>query len=83
MKSKNQKPLEKIVLTQGKLQMFVTLGDVALDGQTPQEFASEVLEAFQLLMEFRNMVSAMSKLDEAPSEAVLAYIDTPSSEAVL
>lgn len=75
MTRKTEKPFDKIVLTRGKLDMYVQYGDAVLKGQTPQEFAAEVQEAFAYLLDFRNMVSAMAKLDEAPAGAVRMYLD--------
>lgn len=70
-----EKPFNKIMLTKGKLRAYVTYGDMALDGQTPQEFAADVLECFELLMEFRNIINGMVTFDETPSRAVLPYLD--------
>lgn len=70
------KPFHKIMVTRATLRMFVEYGDAALDGKTFQEFAAEVQDCMELLMDFRNMVNAMVTFDEAPAEAVLPYLPT-------
>lgn len=74
MAKKPEKPFNKIMMVRSKLRMFVEYGDHALDGQTPQEFAADVLECFEYLMEFRNIVNGMVSFDETPSRAVLPYL---------
>jgi hypothetical protein len=75
MGKKTEKPFDKIVLTQGKLKMFVEFGEAALRGQTVQEFAADVLECFGYLMTFRNIINGMVRFDEAPEQAVLPYLE--------
>ena len=74
MSRKTEKPFNKIMLTRAKLGMFVQYGDAALDGQTAQEFAADVHECLEYLMEFRNIVNGMVTFDEAPSRAVVPYL---------
>lgn len=57
-----------------KLRMYIEYGDHALGDQTPQEFAADVLECFEHLMEFRNIINGMVSFDQEPSRAVLPYI---------
>ena len=72
--ARKEKPFDKIMLTKGKLDMYVQYGDIALKGQPPQEFASEVKEAFGYLMDFRNIINGMVRFDEAPDRAVIPYL---------
>lgn len=74
MAKKPEKPFAKIQTTRAKLDMYVEFGDLALDGQSPQDFAAEVREAFAYLIDFRNIINGMVSLDEAPAEAVLPYL---------
>lgn len=74
MANKPKKPFHKILTTRAKLGMFVELGDRALGEQSAQEFAAEVLECFDHLMAFRNIVNGMVSLDEPPARAALAYV---------
>lgn len=74
MAKKTETPFHKIMVTRANLRMFVEYGDAALKGQTPQEFAADVMECFEWLMEFRNIINGMVALDEAPSRAVVPYL---------
>jgi hypothetical protein len=82
MARKQETPFNKIMLTRAKLRMFVEFGDHALDGQTPQEFAADVAECLEYLMDFRNIVNGMVTLDEKPGRAALSYIDENDVRAV-
>jgi len=73
MPKRKETPFDKIVMTRGKLGLYVRHGDVALDGQDPQEFADEVQECFQHLLDFRNMVNEMAALEQAPMDVVKSY----------
>ncbi len=74
MARKTETPFHKIMLVRSKLRLYVEYGDAALQGQTVQEFAADVLECFEWLMEFRNIINGMVSFDEAPSRAVLPYL---------
>lgn len=82
MAKKPEKPFHKIMVTRAKLRMFVEYGDNALDGQTAQEFAADVQECMEHLMELRNIINGMVTLDEPPARAALAYINDDDIEAV-
>jgi hypothetical protein len=77
--AKSEKPFNKIMIVRARLAMYVEHGEAALQGQTPQEFATEVHECFSYLMEFRNIINGMVSFDQTPSRAVLPYL----SEEVL
>lgn len=81
MSQKPEKPFNKIMTVRSKLGLFVEYGDHALDGQTPQEFAADVLECFEHLMAFRNIVNGMASLDEPPARAALLYVSDEDIEA--
>ena len=74
-RKREQTPFDKLMMVRSRLRMYVEYGDHALDGQTPQEFAAEVQESLDLLMDFRNMVNSMASLEETPQRAVLVYLD--------
>jgi hypothetical protein len=74
MAKRDEKPFNKILSARSKLRMYVEYGDHAIVGQTPQEFAADVLECFEYLMEFRNIINGMVGFDEAPSRAVIPYL---------
>lgn len=75
MARKSETPFNKIMLTRGKLRAYVTYGDMALEGQTPQEFAADVQECLEYLMSFRNIINGMVALEEPPERAVLPYLE--------
>lgn len=75
MARKNEKPFDRIMTVRSKLDMFVQYGDIALKDQTQAEFLAEVHEAFNYLMEFRNIINGMVRFDEPPRDAVLPYLD--------
>jgi hypothetical protein len=75
------KPFHKIMTVRSKLRMYVEYGDHALDGQTPQEFAADVQECFELLMDFRNIINGMVSFDETPQRAVLPYLEDEREDA--
>lgn len=77
MARKGEKPFHKIMLTSSKLRLYVEHGDLALDGQTPQQFAADVLECFEHLMTFRNIVNGMVSFEQAPAEAARMYLPEP------
>lgn len=68
-------PFDKILITGGKLRLYVKYGEVALDGQTVQEFAVDVQECFQYLMDFRNIVNGMVGLEVPPADAAKMHLD--------
>lgn len=74
-RKREQTPFDKLMMVRSRLRMYVEYGDHALDGQTPQEFAAEIQESMDLLMDFRNMVNSMASLEETPQRAVLVYVD--------
>lgn len=74
-RKRQETPFEKIMLTRGKLRLYVEHGDTALDGQSPQEFAAEVQECYQYLMDFRNIVNSMVGLEFPPSDAAKMHVD--------
>ena len=74
MARKPEKPFDKIISARVTLGLYVQHGDAALGGKTPQEFAAEVHECFEYLMEFRNIINGMVGFNEAPSKAVLPYL---------
>ena len=74
MAQKSQTPFDKMMVTQARLHMYVQHGDVALQGQAPQEFAAEVKECMDHLMTFRNIINGMVSFDEVPERAALFYI---------
>jgi hypothetical protein len=82
MPKKPPRPLDKILDVRSRVELFIRYGDHALGGKTIAEFMPEVSEALGYLMDFRNMVNAMSSLDEAPSEAVLPYLSNDALDAV-
>jgi len=67
-------PFDKIMRTASTLRLYVEYGDVALDGQTPQEFAADTQEALQYLLDFRNMVNSMAALNESPQDAIQHHL---------
>lgn len=73
--ARKRPPLDDVVMTRSKLEMYVQYGDAALKGQSPQEFAAEVLAAYKHLMDVRNIVLAVSRLDQAPSDAARFCIE--------
>lgn len=73
-KKSSEKPFNKLMTIRARLRMYVEYGDHTLDGQTPQEFGKDVLECFELLMEFRNIINGMVSFDDTPSRAVLPYL---------
>ncbi|MEY1555296.1 hypothetical protein AB3Y40_06640 [Yoonia sp. R2331] len=72
---KKESTLNKIIMTRTKLGLWVNYGDVALDGQEPQEFAAEVKECFDALMDFRNIVSAMASLEGEPKDRAREFLE--------
>lgn len=74
MARKSETPFNKIMNVRTKLRLYVEYGDAALGEQTPQEFATDTLECFEHLMEFRNIINGMVSFDEAPSRAVVPYL---------
>lgn len=74
MARKTETPFHKIMTIRAKLRMYVEYGDHALNGQTPQEFAADIQEIVEYLMDFRNMVNSMVSFDDTPSRSVLPYI---------
>lgn len=74
-RKREQTPFDKLMMVRSRLRMYVEYGDHALGGQTPQEFAAEIQESMDLLMDFRNMVNSMASLEETPQRAVLVYVD--------
>lgn len=74
MPRKTETPFHKILQVRSKLGLYIEYGDNALGDQTPQEFASDVRECFEYLMEFRNIINGMVSFDEAPSRAVVPYL---------
>ena len=74
MARKAEKPFDKIMTIRSRLALYVQYGDAALGEQTPQAFAADVMECFELLMEFRNIINGMVAFDQAPSRAVLPYL---------
>ena len=74
MRRKTETPFHKILQARSKLGLYIEYGDNALGDQTPQEFASDVRECFEYLMEFRNIINGMVSFDEAPSRAVVPYL---------
>jgi hypothetical protein len=77
MPRNTEKPFHKILMTGTKLRLYVEHGDLALDGQTPQQFAADVLECFEHLMTFRNIVNGMVSFNEPPAEAARMYLPEP------
>lgn len=73
--AKAEKPFHKITVTQALLRMYVEHGDPALQGRAPQEFAAEVLECFEWLMDFRNLINGMVSFNRPPKEAVAPFLD--------
>jgi hypothetical protein len=73
-RQKQETPFNKIMLVRSKLGLFVQYGDAALGEQTPQQFAADVAECFEHLMEFRNIINGMVSFDQAPSRAVIPYL---------
>lgn len=69
-----EKPFHKIMVTHSKLRAYVEHGDLALDKQTPREFAADVLECFEHLMTFRNIVNGMVSFERAPADAARMYL---------
>jgi hypothetical protein len=67
-------PFRKIMAVRSRLRLYVEYGDQALDGQTSQEFAADVQECVEFLMEFRNIINSMVSFDDAPSRAVIPYL---------
>jgi hypothetical protein len=76
MARRQDKPFDKLMTVRAKLRMYVEYGDHALDGQTPQEFAADVQECFELLMDFRNIINGMVSFNETPQRAVLPYLNS-------
>lgn len=74
MAKKSETPFHKIMVTRQKLRLYVEYGDHALDGQTIQQFAGDVLECLETLVEFRNIVNGMASLEQKPSFAVIPYL---------
>lgn len=74
MARKTEKSFDKIMLTSSKLRMYVEYGDVALKGQTPQQFAADVLECFEHLLTFRNIVNRMVSFDQPPADAARMHL---------
>ena len=66
---KPEKPFNKILMTHGKLRLYLQIGDDALEGQTREEFISDVAECFQYLIDFRNIVNSMASLEMPPADA--------------
>lgn len=80
-RKREETPFNKIMKVHSILAMYVQYGDVALQGQTPQEFAADVRQSFDWLLEFRNMVNTMAALDESPARAALPYMSDDDMEA--
>lgn len=80
MAKKTEKPFLKIMNVASRLRLFVEFGDAALGEQTHQEFASEVLEAFEHLLMFRNIINSMASLDQAPTQAALMFLSDDEIE---
>lgn len=76
MAKKPEKPFHKIMTTRSKLQMWVQYGDQALGEQTAHDFAGDLLECFEHLITFRNIINGMVGFDEPPEDAALFYIST-------
>jgi hypothetical protein len=74
-RTRKQTPFDKIMEVRSRLNLYVEYGDHALAGQTFPEFAADVAEAFNTLMDFRNMVNSMASLNETPQQAALQHID--------
>jgi hypothetical protein len=74
MARKTETPFHKIMVMQTRLRLYVEHGDAALDGQTPQQFAADVLECFEHLMTFRNIVNGMISFNLPPAEAARMYL---------
>lgn len=83
MAKKPEKPFNKIMLVRAKLRAYVEYGDHALDGQTPQEFAVDVAECFEHLMDFRNIINGMVSFEETPSLAVIPYLSDDAVKVIV
>ena len=79
MPRRTEKPFDKIMTVRTTLQMYAEYGDVALKGRDPQDFAKDVREIVEYLMEFRNIINGMVGFEQPPSEAVIPYL---SDEAI-
>jgi hypothetical protein len=79
--AKTKTPFDKIMSVRTKLAMFVEYGDAAIQGQSYKDFASDVREAFEYLMSFRNIINGMVSMDEQPERAVLPYLEELSEDA--
>lgn len=73
--ARTEKPFHKISTVQSRLRMYVEYGDAALQGQTPQEFAADIQECFDYLMDFRNIINGMVSFDEPPKVAAAPYLE--------
>lgn len=73
--ARKEKLINTVLLTGGKLRLVASVGEAALEGQSVQDFAAEVLSAYSELMEFRNMVSSMAAFDQSPKDSVAHFFD--------
>jgi hypothetical protein len=71
---REETPFDKIMVVASRLRLYTQYGDHALGDQTPQQFAGDVLEAFEHLMVFRNIVNGMASFEQRPEEAAASYI---------
>ena len=83
MAKKNETPFNKIMSARGKLRLYVEYGEAAIPDQTPQEFAAEVLEAFDIVMAFRNIINSMVSFNQSPEMAALGHIPTDLLEGAM
>ena len=74
MPKRKETPFDKIMTTRTTLQMYAEYGDIALKGRDPQDFAKDVHEAMEYLMEFRTIINGMVRLEESPGRAVIPYL---------
>lgn len=74
-KRQEDKPMYKITMARHKLQLYANLGDEALEGQTPQELAVEVLDAFETLMKFSNIVRGLVSFEREPLDEIKEHLD--------